>query len=322
LSAAQTAIARILGFASWFAVEQAARQDRPILPAAKVASGSSEYLQMLTEFVFEMADTYNVSPGGAARFFHGWGVFAEPLLSPETPVFEQLAAEIEIDVKETGDCPDDEGLPIWAASDIIEVQDVKHRYWFPSPKLLAAMPPYFRGDWEQFLCGEDALRIVLSFPERFSDEEFERAAAYLRRWEPCLYEWHFGKKANAASHTPFAEIVAGARKRPSDWFALSVRTREMESAYPGTPVVAAMRGAELLEMVEKKGALRLCDVRWLEPRNGGLPFELTRALNLKDFVGCAPVYAYPFKHGPFGNNEYHPMVEGGASELSASVAES
>jgi len=206
--------------------------------------------------------------------------------------------------------------------DIIEVQDVKHRYWFPSPKLLAAMPPYFRGDWDQFLCGEDALRIVLSFPERFSNEELERAAEYLRMHEPCLYEWHFGKGAAPARRTPFAEIVARARKRPSDWFIVSVRTRGMEATFPGTPVVAAMRGVELLGMVEKKGALQLRDVRWMEPRNGGLPLELTHALDLRAFRNCAPVYAYPFKHGPFGSSEYSPMEEGGAPELSAMAEES
>lgn len=131
-----------------------------------------------------------------------------------------------------------------------------------SPEREAQMPPHLRldtGGW--YMSPDLGWRVVISFKEHFSKEEFDQSMDDFMENAPLLYELETGQDpfVNDIMGDPsIATRIAAAEKNPDSYFALSnfpdwaIRPgNSIES--DKIDVVSAVKGRDLLRLMATKG---------------------------------------------------------------------
>lgn len=190
-----------------------------------------------------------------------------------------------------------------------------------SKELHDQMPAYLQRKYAGWYMEEDhGWRVVLSFPEHFTEEKLAAAQASFADYEPNLYELVTGKTPDSESvggfiHPPMALLMQKAQKNPSNWFALSIQPFyvfegiEFNDSTRKLNVVSAIRGADILELMEKKGVwpeTNAPEVRWVGMNGDEVDklmgvFSGKPILSLNGLKGweLPPIAAYPFADAPF-----------------------
>jgi hypothetical protein len=161
-------------------------------------------------------------------------------------------------------------------------------------------------------------RVVLSFPEHFSEEERKSARQDFAELDPFVHELVYGDSSKAI-YCPYGPSIGWRRQRATAnreaWFALSVKSfSSFDRSDDGVGdqehyVVAAVRGSELLALMDAKGvwpATNPPEVGWFgvsryvaQRIRGNLATQADTMVSGLPGWALPAIAEYPFVRAPF-----------------------